>query len=375
MKFEPELMRMPDGTPVTQAAQWPARRRELLKTMEENIYGVTPAAPASVTGTVTKEETKVCAGHAKLQYIHLSFDAPLGTAEFPFHLFVPTDGKKHPVFVLLNFRPDVYDMYYPAEEIIDNGYALAVIDYQAVASDDNDFTNGIAAKFPRTGAKNEWGKIGMWAYAASRVIDYLETREECDASHVAVIGHSRLGKTALWCGAQDERVLLSCSNDSGCAGAAYEHCKHEGAETVKRIYTTFPFWFCPQYAEYIDDEPMPQPHYTYQPDQMMVNPRHGEKLPFDQHFLIAACAPRFVAVGSASRDDWADQHSEKLSCIGASPAWQLFGRPGYIGPEAPCEIGDNFDEGDVAYHLRHGVHFLSRADWLAYMAFFKRLCQ
>ncbi len=349
MHFEPELLRFADGTAVTDPSQWPARRAEILDILRREEFGSSPAAPAAVTGTVVEREEPCCSGHAVLERLTIGFDTDKGTFSFPMHLFVPKSEKPVPLFILINFRPDVYDRYYPAEEIVDNGFALAVIHYNDVTTDDGNFKNGLAAMYDRK--TYTWGKIGMWAWAASRALDYLLTRPEFDAANVAVIGHSRLGKTALWCAAQDERVRFGISNDSGCSGAAYERGKVEGNEMVRQITTRFPYWFCEKYKEWTD---------------------RADEMPFDQHFLLAAIAPRYVCVGSAQEDFWAAPTHEQMSCIGASPAWELQGRPGYVGSHEPAVPGDHFAAGDVGYHLRDGVHFLGRGDWLAYMDYIRK---
>ncbi|MBQ8611544.1 MAG: hypothetical protein IJ412_07540 [Oscillospiraceae bacterium] len=349
LKCVPELLCFTDGTPVNDPAQWPARRAELLEILRREEFGTAPAAPAAVKGEVESTESVCCSGHAVLERIHISFETDNGLFSFPVNFFLPKADKPVPLFVLINFRPDVYDKYYPAEEITDNGFALAVIHYNDVTSDDGDFTNGLAAMYDRS--KYSWGKIGMWAFAASRTLDYLLTRPEIDAANAAVIGHSRLGKTALWCAAQDERFRFGISNDSGCAGASYERGKVEGNEMVKQITTNFPYWFCERYKEWVD---------------------RADEMPFDQHFLLAAIAPRYVCVGSAQEDFWAAPVHEQASCIGASPAWELHGRPGYVGKREPAVPGDDFAAGDIGYHLRSGIHFLGRGDWLSYMAYIKK---
>ena len=349
LKCVPELLCFADGTPVNDPAQWPARRAELLEILRREEFGTAPAAPAAVKGEVESTESVCCSGHAVLERIHISFETDNGPFSFPVNFFLPKADKPVPLFVLINFRPDVYDKYYPAEEITDNGFALAVIHYNDVTSDDGDFTNGLAAMYDRS--KYSWGKIGMWAFAASRTLDYLLTRPEIDAANAAVIGHSRLGKTALWCAAQDERFRFGISNDSGCAGASYERGKVEGNDMVKQITTIFPYWFCEKYKEW---------------------GARADEMPFDQHFLLAAIAPRYVCVGSAQEDFWAAPVHEQASCIGASPAWELHGRPGYVGKREPAVPGDDFAAGDIGYHLRSGIHFLGRGDWLSYMAYIKK---
>ena len=225
MRFIPDLMSFSDGSSVRHIADWQKRRAEILKTLSEEEYGVTPPAPETVTGTVGRVNASCCAGHAVLEEITISFDTPNKPFSFPVHFFCPTAERKHPLFIFLNFRPDAHDRYIPVEEVVDNGFAVASVNYADVTSDDGDFTNGLAGRYPRT-APTAWGKIGMWAFAASRMIDYFVTRPEIDADLICVIGHSRLGKTALWCAAQDERVKYVFSNDSGCCGAAYEREKY-----------------------------------------------------------------------------------------------------------------------------------------------------
>lgn len=350
MNFQPELMRFQDGTEVKSPCDWEKRRKELVKILEENLYGATPVKPASVTGAVPAAAQKCCSGHAVHETVEIAFDTPKGSFKFPLELITPTGVRPAPLFLLINFRRGAYDMYFPTEEIIDNGFALGVIYYEDITADNGDFGSGLAAMYDREGPC-AWGKIGMWAFAMSRAIDYLETRPEIDKERIAAIGHSRLGKTALWCAAQDERVKYVCSNDSGCCGASMERTRHEGGETLARITSVFPFWFC---------------------ENALKNVGHEQEMPFDQHFLLAACAPRYVMVGSASLDNWADQYSEQLCCTAASPAWELLGKKGYTGPETPANVGDDFNEGDIAYHLRDGIHFLGRADWQSYMEFVKK---
>ena len=351
LKHLPDILKMENGTTVQNAQDWAIRREEILALLRKEIYGFPPPVLAPGQGKVVETNPKCCAGHAVLETVEITIQTEKGPFQFPFRLFMPTAPGPHPLFLLLNFRPEPYDMYFPAEEIIDNGFALAVIYYQDVTSDKKDAWDKLAACFDRPTDGTGYGALTLWAYAASRALDYLAIRPEIDREHMGIIGHSRLGKTALWCGAQDERFRYVYSNDSGCAGAALEKCKHEGAETTRIICGNFPYWFCENYQNYID---------------------HPENLPFDQHFLLAASAPRYVCVGSASLDAWADPVGEQLSCVAASPIWQALGMEGYIGPQNPAQIGSAYLEGEVGYQLRDGIHFLSRRDWLNYMAFMRK---
>lgn len=349
MNFYPELMKFADGREIKTAADWQERRKELVEILGREEYGYWPEKPAKVTGTVYKKTGKCCSGHATLEFINIYFETPKGMFSFPVKLILPNGDGKKPLFVFSNFRNDTYDMYCPTEEVVDNGFGIAIIYYNDITSDDNDLTNGIASLYDRD-PETGWGKISMWAYCASCALDYLSIRPEIDMDNIAAIGHSRLGKTTLWFAANDERVKYACVNGSGCAGAAYERTKHEGGETVEDITRVFPYWFCGNYKKYCGK---------------------ADEMPFDQHFAVAACAPRYVIVGDATKDAWADQYSSQLSLVAASPAWKFLGKEGYIGKEEPAVEGDRFADGDLAYHLRNGVHFLGRGDWLSYINFIK----
>lgn len=350
MDLYPDLLRFSDGRPVTadDAGRRVAQIRDILAAEE---YGFSPPPPPKVSLTTLNREKKCCAGHAVLESERLTFETERGPFSFGFRAFLPTDGKKHPVFLLLNFRPDAYDMYCPSEEIIDNGFALLSVCYADIAADSDDCTSGIACMYDKD--KYSWGKIAMWAYGASRIVDALPSFEGIDCGNIAVIGHSRLGKTALWCAAQDKRIRFACSNGSGCAGAAYERLKHKGAEDTEAIVRKFPYWFCEKYASYAGSP---------------------QAMPFDQHFLLGCMADRYVSVASAAADLWADPYSEQLSCLAASGLCHLCGKSGFTGPETPAKAGDRFAGGSIAYSLRDGIHFLSRADWLFHMDFVKANC-
>ena len=340
----PELMTAFDGTKITSAAQWPARRKELIHLLSEQVYGFTPAAPDHVDVEILSTDDDAYAGTAIHRKLSLSFPTPKGTFSFPVDYLLPKSDKKVPLFISINFRPDFPDKYIPAEEISDHGYAIMNFYYNDVTTDNTEPT-GLFTHYPRE-EKTAWGKIGMWAFAASRILDYALTLDEIDHVRVAVIGHSRLGKTALWCSAQDDRFALGISNDSGSSGAAISRDKiGESVEVISRV---FPHWFCGNYRAWADRE---------------------HEMPFDQHMLLAASAPRRLCVGSAEKDDWADPTSEFLSALAASPAYELHGLTGLVTPDELPAVGSALPEGHIGYQLRAGTHFLSRADWLRYIEY------
>ena len=332
---------------------WAAIRQNIIRTLLCEEYGVIPDMAAAVQGCILQEERDFCAGKCVLKTAEITARLPQGECRFPVQLAMPAASGLHPLFVCINFRPGVPDRYLPAEEIIDRGYAVLSIDYNAVSPDrDDGFADGPACLLRRAAAESGVkpgqlpGKIAVWAWAMSRALDWALTQPGVCHERIAAIGHSRLGKTALLAGLLDERFACVISNDSGCSGAAVTRGKP--GEHVADITRQFPFWFCQSYQKYAGRE---------------------DAMPFDQHWLLAGIAPRMLLVGSAWEDEWAGPSHEYLGCCAASAAWTLTGKPGFVHPDRLPTAGDVLHEGCVGYHLRAGRHYLSREDWNRYMDF------
>lgn len=333
---------------------WEERRKEIVKLLCEEEYGFMPKQHDRLTWKVLSEDADFCAGKATLSKVMLTAGFGEDEFSFPIYVSIPNGEGKYPFFVHINFFDRMPEDYMPFEEICERGFGAVFLYYEDVAADDDkktgapDHLKKILFKDVEK-QKNHCGKLGMWAWGVSRAMDYACTLKKLDLSRAAVVGHSRLGKTALLAGLQDERFAYVISNDSGCSGAAVTRGK--AGESMTKISTTFDYWFCENYYKYRGRE---------------------EELPFDQHFLLAAMAPRKVYVGSASKDQWADPYSEFLSCYAADEVYRKLGMKGFVCEDRWPKVGEKFQEGNIGYHLREGSHYFSRVDWNLYMDFIER---
>jgi hypothetical protein len=377
----PDLLTMRNGERVTTAAQWQqARRPEILELFRTHVYGRAPLGrPPEMTFDLLESDPLALGGRATRKQVRINFTPGRRGQHADLLIYLP-NGTPQPVglFAGLNFGgnsaihpdPAILDSgsltpwghsprganasRWPVEAILARGYGLATLHNHDIDPDEDDgFRNGVHGAFdplyyPRGRPPDAWGTVAAWAWGLSRALDYLESDPQVDPSCLVVLGHSRLGKTALWCGAQDPRWAIVISNDSGCTGAAL--ARRKLGEGVKDINTHFPHWFCRNYRNYND---------------------HEEALPVDQHMLIALMAPRPVYIASASLDAHADPPGEFLAGVYAAPAYSLFGLPGLESEHMPPP-GHPLGSGYIGYHLRAGAHDLTSYDWGCFMDFADR---
>lgn len=384
----PDPLVTTEGARIANPSIWPQRRAELLELFAREIYGRTPVGrPPTMHFEITTIDRAALGGRAVRKEVTIWFDAERKEPRLNLLIYVPNqEGArvKRAAFLGLNFygnhtvhrdtgvalptnwvprhargvvngratdagRGSEAAMW-QVERILARGYAVVTAYAGDLCPDRHDgLKAGVAGWLAKTqpagrGADDAWGAIGVWAWGLSRALDYLETDEDIDAARVVVHGHSRLGKAALWAGAQDERFAMVISNDSGCGGAALSKRIH--GETVARINAAFPHWFANAFRRYNDNE---------------------AALPVDQHELLALIAPRPLYVASAEEDDWADPRGEFLAVQAAEPVYRLFGRGSPELDEMP-PVSEPAGEW-LRYHIRSGKHDMTAFDWSCYLDF------
>ncbi len=346
----PKLLVSEDGTKVETVPQWEHRREEIVEILDNFLIGIEPQLKPHTEGKIERTDENAMAGKAVYHFVDVEVDTLGGFFQFPIHMILPKHVEKPPMFFYLSFEPALVNEFCPVEEILDNGYGIVSMYYQDIAPDtDSRFLTGAARLAPRNNF-NSWGTIGMWAWAGHRVMDYLQTQSDLiDTNRIAVVGHSRLGKTSLWCGATDPRFSMVITNDSGGAGSALFRGK-KGEMIMNLKHGSSKYWYCGNFLDYA---------------------RNERQLPFDQHFVMALVAPRYLYVSSAEQDEWADPRSEFLGAMASNEAYELLGEKGLVAPDRFPVPGDTFHEGKIGYHMRPGTHFLSRYDWEKFMDYRK----
>ncbi len=387
----PALLTANDGSSVSSATQWrQTRRPEVFERFQNSVYGRQPGPPSGQTFTTTSLDENALGGKAVRKQITIRFEEDSHQHALHVLLYLPKasgSNKPAPLFVGYNFNgnhtihrdPGIHlstawmrrnqdgnqnhqatdaargasSSRWPVETILARGYGLATAYYGDIEADHSEgWKEGIRSYY-RTDAEGnpleleDWSAISAWAWGLSRIVDYFERDNAIDASRVALLGHSRLGKTSLWAGASDERFAITISNNSGCGGAALS--RRAFGETVARINTSFPHWFNRAFKQY--------------------NGREYD-LPVDQHMLIALMAPRPVYIASAEEDLWADPNGEFLSGKHAGPVYELFGLKG-VGVKSQPPVNTPVG-GHVGYHVRTGGHNVTVYDWEQYLNFADR---
>ena len=353
----PDIFTQNNGEKISSTTTWEQERRdELLDLFRSEVYGYAPPRPDNLSFRVIESDPEALGGKATLKRIALEFQIQGNDFSIPLILFIPNDRmEKAPVFLLLNHRDSdntdpermIISDFWPAEYVIGRGYAIAAINVAlGVDPDQPEAKTGIREFYKQHHPDPDnltWGTISAWAWSGLRAIDYFETDPDINLEQIAIVGHSRGGKTALWAGAQDKRIALTCSNNAGEGGPALSH--RLLGEYVSNLNSNFPHWFTDNYNKYSGKE---------------------LSMPFDQHMAVALVAPRGYHGADASEDLWADPRGSWLSLLEASKVWEMYGKVKPMKDEMP-PVNDLLLNGPIAYHMRDGGHNLSLFDWKLYL--------
>jgi hypothetical protein len=353
----PDVLKTAANEDVKDQTMWEkVRRPELLRLFEDNIYGQMPGTYSAMKYSLTNENVNSMNGKARLKEVLIEVINNNKSVKINLVLFLPNNVKKPaPVFLLINNRSkEITDVtravksdFWPAEMLIDSGYAIAAFHVSDLAPDDKvEYVKGVLDLYPeQLSVDNGMKAIGAWAWGASRVMDYFEKDKDIDAKKVAIVGHSRGGKASLWAAAQDQRFAICVSNCSGNTGVAL--ARRQFGERIHHINASFPHWFNNNYKKYNNNE---------------------NALPVDQHMLVAMIAPRPIYVTNASEDLWADPTGTFLSCKNAEKVYQLYGLKSNL-PAKPPGINQPIIQSPLAYHNREGKHDLTAYEWNNFIKF------
>jgi hypothetical protein len=377
----PDPLALPNGGRVGDAETWwKVRRPEIVRLFEENVYGRSPAGAGGVSFEVFDRDDHALGGKAIRRQVAIHFTNKEGGPTANMLVYQPAEAKGPvPLFLVLSFVGNHKVSPEPAIKLgptwdrqtktkrptpeaeratanlpeldkgLARGYGMAWICYNDIEPDFlGGIDYGIRPLFFQPGqtapAPDEWGALAAWGWALSRALDYLETDKAVDATRVAIVGHSRLGKTVLWAGARDRRFAMVLASGSGEGGAALS--RRDYGETVQHLVANFPYWFCTNYQKYAD---------------------HVADLPVDQHMLLALIAPRPVYLATAEEDRWADPKGEFLAAVGADTVYRLLGVEG-LGTDAMPPLDRPIGRW-IGFHYRPGKHAVTPYEWEQYLRF------
>lgn len=363
----PDPLVSASGAPVRTARQWSVRRREILALAQDNQFGRTPTTGVKARFEVRERDANGLGGLSRRSQIRIRFSDRPDDPVLHVLLHVPAQaGRPPPVIVSLSFEPNIMTLpeagvdegegwdlrarkrvagskatpigHLDIAALVARGYAVASIYYGDIEPDfPGGEAFGVRRLFPPADPRgpHDWGSMGAWAWGASRVLDYLLTDPEVDGRRAAILGASRLGKAALWAGAQDRRFAAVIPIISGEGGAALS--RRDFGETIADITAPgkgFAYWFAPRYADFAAD------------------PRI---LPLDSHMLLALVAPRPLLLVNGSTDTWSDPTGEWLAAQAATPVYRLLAREGVPAQRPPLGQIAGRDLAVVTHDGPHGV--------------------
>ena len=381
----PDPLLLPNDEKIINQYEWFGLQRPLiLEYFQREVYGLAARESYEMTYELRNCSTEALGGKAIRKEVRLNFRINEMKSFIDMLIYLPMSAHERQIKIFLglnfagnhtiNFDPNItlskswissemgveldgyratqksrgsHNRRWPVEGIINRGYGLATIYYGDIYPDyPTGYKKGVRSLFQQENLPSDhWGAIATWAWGLQRAMDFIEQDDQVDAHHVAVIGHSRLGKAALWAGALDDRFGAVISNNSGCMGAALS--RRCFGETIEAINNTFPHWFCDNFKKYNGKE---------------------NELAIDQHMLIALIAPRPVYIASASNDTWADPMGEFLAAKSAGKVYSLC-KCNELHVEQQPGLNSPIIDSKIGYHIREGNHDLTEYDWAQFLNF------
>jgi hypothetical protein len=324
----PDIFTFANGDRLSSPLGWQARRQELLDSILPVEYGLAPPA-APLRAEMLNAHALGAGGIQHSQHRLIVETDP--QVSFLLDLLIPPANAPRPVILNgdLCWRYLTDDI---THLVLERGYILGTFNRTEVAPDHDSYGRsvGLYAAYPDL----DFGALAAWAWGYQRAVDFLLTLAEVDGGKIAITGHSRGGKAVLLAGATDQRIALTNPNDSGCGGAGCFRVEGADSETLEAIVTRFPYWFSPELSAYVGRE---------------------SELPFDQHFLKAAVAPRSLLTTEALGDLWANPSGTWRTHAAAKEIYR------FLGFES--RIGIWYREGGHAHGLVDFQALLDFADW------------
>ena len=348
----PDPLVFANGARVADAAKWKKRREELIRIYETDVFGRIPSDAPKVTWTTLPIHGTFPGDTPDPIFVTGKIGDSADAPRMMLAINLPPGVKGSvPVILALQFGGGETKVPDPplASEILARGWAYATLGYLDIQPDKiNTFDQGVIGATPssKTRGPDTWGAIGAWAWGVSRAIDYLS--KDGRFGSIALHGHSRLGKTALWASALDPRIAVVYASCPGEMGAALS--RRDFGETVDDMAQNFPYWFSDSFQKWVG---------------------RWNDMPVDAHTLIALSAPRPVFVTGGTQDQWADPKGEFLAEVAAGPVYRLLGGRD-LGVTSLPPVDTPAIGGDLGWYYHTGPHAATKEDWETFLNFAKK---
>jgi hypothetical protein len=375
----PDVFKLSSGEKVKTAKDWYDKRKpEIINFFSKEVYGIiSDIKEYKFHYSTLENEKEVYGGKAYRKQVRMFIvNNQNDSISVDLLIYYPASAKKKPVpvFTLLNYgnhtlledttihfsvsklypvdkKRATFARRFPIEMILDRGCGVITSCYEDFIPDDDALFRKASESFYHI-HPDSTGAISIWAWAYSRMVDYVLEQKYFDPEKVAAIGHSRTGKTALWAAANDARIKYVFVNESGNSGAKLNFHINPKSESIAKINRGFPYWFPSSYDKYNDRDSL-------------------QTLPYDQHWLLASIAPRHLYVADANKDIWSDPEGEFLSLKEAEKVYKFLGLKTFLPASIPI-VGEPTTKGYCGYHIREGTHDLLPEDWINFIQFIKQ---